>query len=81
MFVFFFASPRDAMDELMQAYTCWRPPIRPVPYPDYNGNDAYPQEIRTGKSRFILSQSSTLVNPQIEDLINEHAESIMGYCE
>ncbi|XP_028412385.1 T-box transcription factor TBX15-like isoform X1 [Dendronephthya gigantea] len=40
---------RDAMDELMQAYSCWRPPIRPVPYPDYNGNDvAFSQDMRTG---------------------------------
>lgn len=33
----------------MQAYSCWRPPIRPVPYADYNGNDiAFSQDVRTG---------------------------------
>ncbi len=37
------------MDELMQAYSCWRPPIRPVPYADYNGNDiTFAQEMRPG---------------------------------
>ena len=43
----------------MQAYSCWRPPIRTVSYPDYNGNDiSFTQDMRTGS--FVSSYSRQL---------------------